>query len=275
MANDVPPLLAELRRRHPGLQLRLLPVLSELPAGCSTSSPASSRAAATDPSRWWQRAGRVGRGPRRAARRELRRPRRGKDVGATRGRAARALPDRAGGWPAGCCGVVDGVGLGNRRVRVLLTAQPFIALGVLQPAEIGAHGAAAGTMRVVVLAVAALLLNGRRDDPAGRRAGPGGGHHGGGRARRGGARGIVFRACCWRCSNRALPQRGALPARTSAGRRRAHAGVRRAARTAAPACWPACCRRPGYTLAARTDRAACSRRSPRHLAWNGSVLLVH
>ena len=31
MANDVPPLLAELRRRHPGLQLRLLPVLSELP----------------------------------------------------------------------------------------------------------------------------------------------------------------------------------------------------------------------------------------------------
>jgi len=31
MASDVPPLLAELRRRHPGLQLRLLPVLSELP----------------------------------------------------------------------------------------------------------------------------------------------------------------------------------------------------------------------------------------------------
>jgi len=31
MANDVPPLLAELRRRHPGLQVRLLPVLSELP----------------------------------------------------------------------------------------------------------------------------------------------------------------------------------------------------------------------------------------------------
>jgi len=31
MVSDVPPLLAELRRRHPGLQLRLLPVLSELP----------------------------------------------------------------------------------------------------------------------------------------------------------------------------------------------------------------------------------------------------
>jgi sirohydrochlorin cobaltochelatase len=31
MASDVPPLLAELRRRHPGLDVRLLPVLSELP----------------------------------------------------------------------------------------------------------------------------------------------------------------------------------------------------------------------------------------------------
>lgn len=31
MASDVPPLLAELRRRHPGVRLRLLPVLSELP----------------------------------------------------------------------------------------------------------------------------------------------------------------------------------------------------------------------------------------------------
>ena len=31
MASDVPPLLAELRASHPGLELRLLPVLSELP----------------------------------------------------------------------------------------------------------------------------------------------------------------------------------------------------------------------------------------------------
>lgn len=31
MASDVPPLLAELRMRHPGLDVRLLPVLSELP----------------------------------------------------------------------------------------------------------------------------------------------------------------------------------------------------------------------------------------------------
>jgi len=31
MASDVPPLLAELRRGHPGLEVRLLPVLSELP----------------------------------------------------------------------------------------------------------------------------------------------------------------------------------------------------------------------------------------------------
>ena len=31
MANDVPPLLADLRRRPPRLEIRLLPVLSELP----------------------------------------------------------------------------------------------------------------------------------------------------------------------------------------------------------------------------------------------------
>ena len=43
---------------------------------------------------------------------------------------------------------------------VLLTAQPFIALGVLKPAEIGLTAPRAGTMRVVVLAVGlALLLN--------------------------------------------------------------------------------------------------------------------
>ena len=43
---------------------------------------------------------------------------------------------------------------------VLLTAQPFIALGVLQPAEIGLTAPRPGTMRVVVLAVGlALLLN--------------------------------------------------------------------------------------------------------------------
>ena len=43
---------------------------------------------------------------------------------------------------------------------VLLTAQPFIALGVLQPAEIGLAAPRPGTMRVVVLAVGlALLLN--------------------------------------------------------------------------------------------------------------------
>ena len=43
---------------------------------------------------------------------------------------------------------------------VLLTAQPFIALGVLKPAEIGFTAPRPGTMRVVVLAVGlALLLN--------------------------------------------------------------------------------------------------------------------
>lgn len=31
VANDVPPLLARLRQVHPGVELRLLPVLSELP----------------------------------------------------------------------------------------------------------------------------------------------------------------------------------------------------------------------------------------------------
>jgi len=43
---------------------------------------------------------------------------------------------------------------------VLLTAQPFIALGALQPAEIGLTAPRAGTMRVVILAIGlALLLN--------------------------------------------------------------------------------------------------------------------
>jgi sirohydrochlorin cobaltochelatase len=31
VANDLPPLLADLRRKHPKLELKLLPVLSELP----------------------------------------------------------------------------------------------------------------------------------------------------------------------------------------------------------------------------------------------------
>jgi hypothetical protein len=43
---------------------------------------------------------------------------------------------------------------------VLLTAQPFIALGVLSRAEIGLNAPRAGSMRVVVIAVGlALLLN--------------------------------------------------------------------------------------------------------------------
>ena len=43
---------------------------------------------------------------------------------------------------------------------VLLTAQPFIALGVLMPAEIGLNAPRPATMRVVILAVGlALLLN--------------------------------------------------------------------------------------------------------------------
>src|SRR5512139_3745798 len=43
---------------------------------------------------------------------------------------------------------------------VLLTAQPFIALGVLTRAEIGLNAPRAGSMRVVVLAIGlALLLN--------------------------------------------------------------------------------------------------------------------
>jgi hypothetical protein len=43
---------------------------------------------------------------------------------------------------------------------VLLTAQPFVALGVLTPAEIGLTAPRPGTLRVVVLAIGlALLLN--------------------------------------------------------------------------------------------------------------------
>jgi len=43
---------------------------------------------------------------------------------------------------------------------VLVTAQPFIALGVLKPAEVGLTAPRAGTLRVVVLAAGlALLLN--------------------------------------------------------------------------------------------------------------------
>ncbi|MGB2816790.1 MAG: CbiX/SirB N-terminal domain-containing protein [Burkholderiaceae bacterium] len=43
MANDVPPLLAELRRRHPGLEVRLLPVLSELPGMLDFIADAATR----------------------------------------------------------------------------------------------------------------------------------------------------------------------------------------------------------------------------------------
>jgi membrane protease YdiL (CAAX protease family) len=43
---------------------------------------------------------------------------------------------------------------------VLLTAQPFIALGVLQPAEIGLNAPRRGTTRVVIVAIGlALVLN--------------------------------------------------------------------------------------------------------------------
>jgi hypothetical protein len=43
---------------------------------------------------------------------------------------------------------------------VLLTAQPFIALGVLRPAELGLNAPRPGTTRVVLLAIGlALLLN--------------------------------------------------------------------------------------------------------------------
>ena len=43
MANDVPPLLGELRRRHPGLEIRLLPVLSELPGMLDFIADAATR----------------------------------------------------------------------------------------------------------------------------------------------------------------------------------------------------------------------------------------
>ncbi|MGZ9032165.1 MAG: sirohydrochlorin chelatase, partial [Burkholderiaceae bacterium] len=43
MANDVPPLLAELGRRHPGLEVRLLPVLSELPGMLDFIADAATR----------------------------------------------------------------------------------------------------------------------------------------------------------------------------------------------------------------------------------------
>jgi sirohydrochlorin cobaltochelatase len=43
MASDVPPLLAELRVRHPGLKVRLLPVLSELPGMLDFIADAATR----------------------------------------------------------------------------------------------------------------------------------------------------------------------------------------------------------------------------------------
>jgi sirohydrochlorin cobaltochelatase len=43
MASDVPPLLADLRRRHPGLEIRLLPVLSELPGMLDFIADAATR----------------------------------------------------------------------------------------------------------------------------------------------------------------------------------------------------------------------------------------
>lgn len=43
MASDVPPLLAEVRRRHPGTTVRLLPVLSELPGMLDFIADAATR----------------------------------------------------------------------------------------------------------------------------------------------------------------------------------------------------------------------------------------
>jgi sirohydrochlorin cobaltochelatase len=43
MASDVPPLLAEVRRRHPGVEVRLLPVLSELPGMLDFIADAATR----------------------------------------------------------------------------------------------------------------------------------------------------------------------------------------------------------------------------------------
>ena len=148
---------------------------------------------------------------------------------------------------------------------VLLTAQPFIALGVLKPAEIGLTAPRPGTMRVVVLAVGlALLLNVvvmivRGAAPV--RVARG---HGRGRARRGRARGTR------------VPRRAAGPARSRAAaalahRRRVHRLGRRRAdgcpssrcTDCGPACCSACCRRPCYTSGCANAPAACWRRSPR------------
>jgi sirohydrochlorin cobaltochelatase len=43
MANDVPPLIADLRRRHPEVEVRLLPVLSELPGMLDFIADAATR----------------------------------------------------------------------------------------------------------------------------------------------------------------------------------------------------------------------------------------
>lgn len=43
MASDVPPLLADVRRRHPGVEVRLLPVLSELPGMLDFIADAATR----------------------------------------------------------------------------------------------------------------------------------------------------------------------------------------------------------------------------------------
>ncbi len=46
MASDVPPLLAALRSRHPGVDVRLLPVLSELPGMLDFIADAATRGTA-------------------------------------------------------------------------------------------------------------------------------------------------------------------------------------------------------------------------------------
>jgi len=49
MASDVPPLLARIAKAHPGIELRLLPVLSELPGMLAFIAEAVVRSAAAAP----------------------------------------------------------------------------------------------------------------------------------------------------------------------------------------------------------------------------------
>ncbi len=150
---------------------------------------------------------------------------------------------------------------------VFLTAQTFISLGVLTPAEIGLTAPRPGTMRVVVLAVGlALLLNVVVMIVRG--AAP---------VRLAGTtvaavlvaavlEELVFRGVLLALLDRALPQRWRIAgAYIGWGGVALTAVLRRAARTAARPAGGRAAGGPAISLAARTDRqpAGADRRAPR------------